>query len=191
MARRRVGLCVLLLFAGLAAPQFAWSRPSYATDDEPSQKVFQVLGWHSADLFPVTNLSLLSWIALIFCPSWRHLKSIVLFGPVVNAVVYTMVVGFVFTHPDPDAKMDLADLSGIVALYRNDDSVFAGWLHYCVFDPLIGLGEVLDSQAVGVPHLFVVPCLILTLFLGPMGFLLYLTARALTRYVKDDGFQIL
>lgn len=24
--------------------------------------------------------------------------------------------------------------------------VFAGWLHYCVFDPLVGLGEVLDSQ---------------------------------------------
>ena len=38
------------------------------------------------------------------------------------------------------------------------DGAFAGWLHYCVFDPLVGLGIVLDAKQQQVPHLLCVPC---------------------------------
>ncbi|CAE7629300.1 unnamed protein product [Symbiodinium pilosum] len=136
------------------------------------------------------NPGLLSWVVLILCPKWRHLTPIALFGPIINAITYTAVVSYTFTHPDPDSNADIKSLEGIVELFRNNDAVFAGWLHYCVFDPLVGLGEVLDSRKTGVPHLFVVPCLVLTMLLGPMGFLLYLCIRALTVYVKDDSFSV-
>ena len=55
------------------------------------------------------------------------------------------VVAFTLTHPDPHSEPDISHLEGIVALFTNKDAVFAGWLHYCVFDPMVGLGEVLDS----------------------------------------------
>jgi len=51
---------------------------------------------------------------------------------------------------------DLLSLDGIVTAFRNPDGVLAGWLHYCVFDPLVGLGEVLDSQQNKLPHFLVV-----------------------------------
>ncbi|CAE7651572.1 hypothetical protein AK812_SmicGene32528 [Symbiodinium microadriaticum] len=181
--------CALLLLAVLAPPNLTFGKPQ-STQKESSRQELQVLGLHSADLFPVTNLSLLSWVTLIFCPRWRHLKAVALVGPIINAITYTFVILFTFSHPDPNVVSDITSLEGIVSLFRNSDAVFAGWLHYCVFDPLIGLGEVLDSRQTGVPHLFVVPCLLLTMFLGPMGFLLYLAARGLTMYVKDDGYTI-
>ena len=48
------------------------------------------------------------------------------------------------------------------------------WVHYLVFDLLVGRGIVADAHANGigiVGHwLFVVPCLFFTLMLGPSGF---------------------
>lgn len=42
---------------------------------------------------------------------------------------------------------------------------------------LIGAWEVRDAQRIGLHHLAVVPCLVLTLMLGPVGLLLYLVLR--------------
>ncbi|CAE7715167.1 unnamed protein product [Symbiodinium microadriaticum] len=122
---------------------------------------------------------------------WEYTKSAALVAPVINAAMYVIVVTFLITHPPPDAPaVDFGSLSSIVTAFQNPDGVFAGWLHYCVFDPLVGLGEVLDSQENKLPHALVatclqrlaaqVPCLILTLLFGPMGFLLYLAVRTVT-----------
>jgi len=60
-----------------------------------------------------------------------------------------------------------------------------GWLllvlaprwHYFAFDLFIGSWEVRDAARHQVPHLLVVPCLILTFMLGPIGLLGYLGLR--------------
>ena len=139
---------------------------------------FSFLGKTSAEIFPVSNVSLLTWGLLIFLPSWEYLKPAALIAPVINAVLYVAAISFLLTHPTQEISADLLTLDGIVTTFRNPDGVLAGWLHYCVFDPLVGLGEVLDSQQNKVPHFLVVPCLILTLLFGPMGFLSYLAVRS-------------
>ena len=58
-------------------------------------------------------------------------------------------------------------------------TAFAGWLHYCTFDPLIGLGIVLDARKSGVPHLLCIPCLIATALAGPVGFASYMLLRTI------------
>ena len=68
-------------------------------------------------------------------------------------------------------------------MFKDPDVVFVGWLHYCAFDLLIGRTIIEDSQRRGCPLLLhalvVVPCLICTMMLGPMGYLLYfLVSRA-------------
>jgi hypothetical protein len=55
--------------------------------------------------------------------------------------------------------------------------LLAGWTHYLAFDLFIGGWEVRDAQRRGVPHLFIVPALVLTFLLGPAGLLLYLATR--------------
>ncbi len=57
-------------------------------------------------------------------------------------------------------------------------AVVAGWIHYLVFDLFVGAWEVRDARRRGVNHLAVVPCLLLTLLLGPIGLMLYLAIRA-------------
>jgi hypothetical protein len=42
----------------------------------------------------------------------------------------------------------------------------------------VGSWEVRDARDRGVPHLLVVPCLVLTFLLGPSGWLLYIIVRS-------------
>jgi hypothetical protein len=56
-----------------------------------------------------------------------------------------------------------------------------GWAHYLAFDLFVGSWEVRDSQRLKIPHWQVVPCLLFTLMVGPVGLVLYLTLRRFTR----------
>jgi hypothetical protein len=61
----------------------------------------------------------------------------------------------------------------------------AGWIHYLLFDLFVGAWEVRDAVRRDVPHWLVVPCLILTLILGPIGLLLYVVVR----FVKTRALE--
>jgi hypothetical protein len=56
-------------------------------------------------------------------------------------------------------------------------ALLAGWTHYLAFDLFIGGWEVRDAQRRGIPHLLIVPALVLTFLLGPAGLLFYLAIR--------------
>jgi hypothetical protein len=70
------------------------------------------------------------------------------------------------------------------ALFENPWLLLAGWTHYLAFDLFIGGWEVRDAQRRGIPHLLVVPALVLTFLFGPAGLLLYL-AISLRRAPSD------
>lgn len=90
-------------------------------------ETFSLLGKNSAELFPVSNVSLLTWGLLIFLPTWEYLKPAALIAPVINAVLYVAAISFLLTHPDPEAmSADLLSLDGIVTAFRNPDGVLAG-----------------------------------------------------------------
>ncbi|CAE8626344.1 unnamed protein product [Polarella glacialis] len=157
------------------------TSPSVAQAQAVAAEPFQFLGLGSSELFPFSNISLLTWLLLIFLPGWKYIEQVALVAPVANALLYALALAHLLTHPAPDAPaVDFTSLGGIVTAFRNPDSVYAGWLHYCVFDPLVGLGEVIDSKQQRVNHLLVVPCLLLTLLFGPVGFLSYLLLRTVT-----------
>ena len=64
-------------------------------------------------------------------------------------------------------------------MFSNPYVLAAGWIHYLAFDLFVGAWEVYDSQKNGLPHRLVIPCLVLTLMLGPAGLALYLGLRAI------------
>jgi hypothetical protein len=49
------------------------------------------------------------------------------------------------------------------------------------FDLFIGSWEVRDAQRLGIHHLLVIPCLVFTFMLGPVGLLAYLLLRFAVR----------
>ena len=54
-----------------------------------------------------------------------------------------------------------------------------GWVHFLAFDLFVGRWVYLDSRARGISAWLVSPILFVVLMFGPLGFLIYVAARAL------------
>ena|SRR5688572_14943960 len=128
-------------------------------------------------LFSVLNLvAMAGWLPLVFLPGRRWATAVVpVVVPALLAVVYVALVIVAL----PGSEGGFSSLAGVRTLFDNPWGLLAGWAHYLAFDLFIGGWEVRDAQRRGVPHLLVVPALVLTFLLGPGGLLLYLVTRML------------
>ena len=73
-------------------------------------------------------------------------------------------------------------LENVMKLFTNKWAALAGWLHFLAFDLFIGAWEVKDSREKGISHFLVIPCLVLTFMLGPIGLLLYFVVRSIKEW---------
>src|SRR5688572_771154 len=130
-------------------------------------------------LFSILNLvAMAGWLPLVFLPRARWATRVVPFVvPLLLGVVYVALLATSM----PGSEGGFSSLAGVRALFADPWVLLAGWTHYLAFDLFIGAWEVRDAQRRGVPHLLVVPALVLTFLLGPAGLLLYLAIRWLTR----------
>ena len=135
----------------------------------------------SADLIlSLCNIIVLpGWLLLAFLPRWKWTLGIVCTGviPFILGLVYVgLFISQLGSTPEGGG---FGSLNGITTLFSNPYVLAAGWIHYLAFDLFVGSWEAFDSQKVGVSHWLVLPCLILTLMLGPTGLALYLIIRAI------------
>ena len=139
-------------------------------------------------IFSIANLvAAISWVLLALFPR-RRVVSDVIVGtgiPVALAVVYTSIAVVMFGSSDGG----FSTLPQVAALFSNPWLLLAGWIHYLAFDLLIGRWEVLDAQQRGIPHLVVLPCLVLTFLYGPAGWLLYRAVAALNSQLPIPNSQ--
>ena len=130
-------------------------------------------------LFSIANtIALLAWLLLAVLPGRRWVTD-VLTGkviPMVFAGLYVVIVAMMLRG----AEGGFSTLSGVASLFANPWLLLAGWVHYLAFDLLIGTWEARDARERGLPHLLLIPCLVLTFMLGPAGWLLYMTVRTLS-----------
>jgi hypothetical protein len=128
-------------------------------------------------LFSILNLiAIAGWVPLVFLPRARWAMSVVpVVVPLVLALVYAALVAWAL----PRSEGGFSSLSGVQSLFENPWALLAGWTHYLAFDLFIGGWEVRDARERGIPHLLIVPVLVLTFLLGPCGLLLYLLVRSI------------
>ena len=128
-------------------------------------------------LFSVASaLAALGWLLLILLP--RHRIALLVAGvgiPLTIAALYLVLIALYF----PTAKGGFGSLADVAALFSEPALLLAGWVHYLAFDLFIGAWETRDAQARNVPHLLLIPCLILTFMLGPIGLLAYFAVRTM------------
>ena len=128
-------------------------------------------------IFSAANfVALCGWLLLIVLPGKKwvtHLLSGAAI-PGVLAVVYIVIIVINLRG----SEGGFSSLPNVALLFRNPWLLLAGWVHYLAFDLLIGCWEVRDARHRGIPHWFVVPCLIPTFLLGPAGWLMYLGVRS-------------
>jgi hypothetical protein len=129
-------------------------------------------------VFSIVNLiATIAWLALVILPGRPWVTGVVtsVVVPMFFAVVYVAIVATTLGR-GPDGG-GFSTLAGVATLFSNPWVLLAGWIHYLAFDLLIGTWETRDARERGVPHLLLVPCLVLTFLLGPSGWLLYMAVR--------------
>jgi hypothetical protein len=149
-------------------------------------------GLDVGQLWPLTNLVMPAWLLLVLLPTWRYTPMLTLLVPLFHAALYGAVIISALLNAPNAAGPDFTTLDGVVTMFKDPTVVFAGWVHYLAFDLLIGRAIAQDALARGwtpIRHaLLAVPCLGLTLMLGPCGFLLYscIAASGLLGAKADD-----
>ena len=127
-------------------------------------------------IFSVASvIAAVGWLFLIVVPKRPlalHVAGV--FFPLLLALMYLY---FIAMHIR-GAEGGFGSLADVAMLFQRRELLLAGWIHYLCFDLFIGAWEVRDSQRHGIPHLVVIPCLIMTFMLGPIGLLFYFAIRS-------------
>lgn len=131
-------------------------------------------------LFGLSNLfAMVGWLLLIVAPRSRITDRLVLSGfwSVILAAVYTILIALFL----PRAEGGFDSIAGVRQLFANDGLLTAGWVHYLAFDLYVGALEVRQARVANIPHATVIPILIATFLLGPIGLLAFFVVKSVRR----------
>ena len=127
-------------------------------------------------MFSLLNaIALVAWLLIAAFPR-RPLVVQTIAGTVIPAFFAAAYIAMIASAWG-GSEGSFSSLQGVGALFSNPWLLLAGWTHYLAFDLLVGVWEVRDSSSRGIPHVIVLPCLLLTFLFGPAGWLLYLVLR--------------
>ena len=125
-----------------------------------------------------STIAMVGFVVLLFIsPFWSGFDKF-LIGVVITllAIVYAWLIFQVFR---PDDFQKYGSLDGVMELFTNKTAVTAGWVHYLAIDLLTGIWIKKNAQKYGIHHLILIPCLLITFMLCPIGLLLYLIIRTI------------
>lgn len=128
-------------------------------------------------LFGYTGpLAILGWLALALSPLAPRAADLAaaLIIPALLSVAYTALI---LVHW-ADAPGGFDSLSNVMALFTEPSVALAGWVHYLAFDLFVGAWITRTARAEAIPHLLILPCLVLTFLFGPAGLLAFFILRA-------------
>lgn len=127
-------------------------------------------------VFRIANtLVLLPWLAMMLAPGAIYTQKLINSNafPLALALVYAYYALSTFGK----TKGSFFTLDGVAKLFSKREVLLAGWIHYLVFDLFVGAWIWRDSLNNHLSHWVLFPCLLLTLMLGPVGFLAYCIAK--------------
>jgi hypothetical protein len=122
---------------------------------------------------------LVGWLSMVLAPRSRFTRWLVE-SDVLPLGIGVLYLALVAPHL-PGLLREFDTLEHIGAALQRPGLLLAAWIHYLAFDFMVGRVVLADAQRRGIPHLLVVPCLLLTFLLGPVGYLTYAAVRLLSR----------
>jgi hypothetical protein len=136
-------------------------------------------------LFKAANYAIIPfWLLLIIAPRWSWTQRLV-HGPVVLLLLTPIYAYMLFGYGQVPEGMEFRSLYGVMVGFSVPHIVVAGWIHYLIFDLFVGAWITRDSQRRGVSHFLVIPCVIATLMIGPVGLLFYVLVRFFSKRVLE------
>jgi hypothetical protein len=138
-------------------------------------------GWFS----PAGTLAMAGWLALVVFPKSPLVtdRLVGLGVPTALGVLYAgLILAFWAGSPGGYGSLD-----EVAALFSVRGLLLAGWVHYLAFDLFVGAWQVRTARAEKIPHLLVVPCLLMTFLFGPVGLLMFLGLRLARGLSRTQG----
>ncbi|PNV75412.1 ABA4-like family protein [Leptospira inadai] len=130
----------------------------------------------------LSRFSLVGWLLLAILPNLKLTRILVRSGlwPAILSAAYFLLLA---THRGSEGNFQ--SLAGVAALFSNPWVLLAGWVHYLAFDLLLGIWETKEAESIGLSRWILIPCLFLTLMVGPIGFLIFYVIR-----IVKGGFNV-
>lgn len=123
-----------------------------------------------------STVAMLGWLLLIIIsPFWFGFDK--LFIGIIIALLAIVYLWLIAQSFNPETFKQFGSLGGVMELFTNKTAVTAGWIHYLAFDLFVGVWIKKNAVRHSISHWLVIPCLLLTFMLGPIGLLLYLLIR--------------
>jgi hypothetical protein len=129
-------------------------------------------------IFSLLNLmALLGWISLFIFYPRKWIYSFLFSGVLVVlalAYLYFIIQGL------GKGEGGFGSLAEVATLFRKEEALLAGWIHYLAFDLFVGMWITKDAWDKGINRWLLLPCLAFTFMLGPVGLFTYLLLRIFT-----------
>jgi len=118
------------------------------------------------------------WLLMMVLPKWKVTRFLIDFKivPIVLSIIYVIYISLAIQI---GGWMDFGSLTSVMALFTEEHAVLAGWIHYLAFDLLIGMWILNQNKKLEIHQLLIIPCLLATFMLGPLGFLLFTIIKTL------------
>lgn len=123
-----------------------------------------------------SGMAFIGWLLLLTTSPFIQETDRFIVGIIITllCIVYAWLIFSSFGTLD---LKKFSSLDGVMELFGQKTLVTAGWVHYLAFDLLTGCWIKRNSAKYGIPHTVIIPCLLFTFMLGPVGLLLYLLLR--------------
>ncbi|WP_046755896.1 ABA4-like family protein [Kordia jejudonensis] len=132
-----------------------------------------------AEVFKIVGmLAMPMWILMVFLPKWKVTRFFIDYKiiPILLSIIYVI---YIIQAMQIGGGMDFGSLQSVMALFTEEHAVLAGWIHYLAFDLLVGMWILNQNKTIKIHHLLIIPCLLSSFMLGPVGFLLFMIMRAI------------
>lgn len=129
-------------------------------------------------IFLLCNYSVVPlWLLLVLLPRSAWTRRLV--HSIFPAALLVPAYALLLWGDDPGPQgASFFTLAGVRRIFTSDRTIIACWIHYLVFDLFVAAWQARDAARRGIAHALTVPCLVMTLLFGPVGFALYLGLRA-------------
>jgi hypothetical protein len=136
------------------------------------------------EVFSLANITAMPmWLLMVILPKWKVTRFLIDYKvvPILLALVYAI---YIFIAIQAGGGMDFGSLSSVMSLFTKENAVLAGWVHYLAFDLLVGMWMLDQNKELKIHQLLMVPCLLGTFMLGPIGFLAFIIIKTIKQNLK-------
>ena len=129
-------------------------------------------------MFKAAHLvAMVGWLCLFFSPI--RLAALI-YGARLVALALAAAYTLAFFASASAASVLVRDysLAGVGSFFADPTLRLVGWVHYLAFDLWVGSWEAEEAHRIGLPYSLLLPSLVLTFLVGPVGLLAFMLVRA-------------